>query len=115
MTPLTTRRQRVRERSRQAVARQAMEQIPLAGNHLRWCVITPEYVVVCSRESRDGARNEADFHANLTGIRCHIVDCWQPSTVLETIHPRSIWFPNRYDPFDRDEMPEKVNWQKEGF
>ena len=108
-----TRRQRVKERSREAVARQQSGHPPLFSLHYRYRVVTPDFIETSSSETMIEARISANILARTRGERVFILDSRVPMIeryrIMETVYPLFLpWF-------ERDEMPEKVNWQKEGF
>jgi hypothetical protein len=101
----STRRERVRERSRQAVARRN-NGVP---RHHRYRVIsTISNLIIVSSRTLEEARFDAHDLLRMRGERLYVVDSLY-SHIMETVEP-PLW-----NLFSRDEISEKVNWQKEGF
>jgi len=66
--------------------------------------MTPFQEFVSSHQSLFDARVNAELYVRTTGMRAYIVDL--SDGLVETVRPF---------PWGRQEMPEKVNWQREGF
>jgi len=111
MPPRSNRRQRVRERSRQAVARRA-DNLPITH---RYQVTTPQRTLLVSSDTLLEARIDARELAANRRERVYIFGNSRDNRILRLVETVQPTYPILTWIWDRDEMPEKVNWQKEGF